>query len=56
MLKKYRLPIITVFAVLFIDQCIKLYIKANYPIGKFAAFLVIGAALLLPKIQAWLGA
>ncbi len=34
MLKKYRLPIITVFAVLFIDQCIKLYIKANYPIGE----------------------
>jgi len=34
MLKKYRLPIITVLAVLFIDQCIKLYIKANYPIGE----------------------
>ena len=34
MLKKYRLPIITVFTVLFIDQCIKLYIKANYPIGE----------------------
>lgn len=34
MLKKYKLPIITVFAVLFIDQCIKLYIKANYPIGE----------------------
>ncbi|MBC7696082.1 MAG: lipoprotein signal peptidase [Burkholderiales bacterium] len=34
MLKKYRLPIITVFAVLFIDQCIKLYIKSNYPIGE----------------------
>lgn len=34
MLKKYRLPLITVFAVLFIDQCIKLYIKSNYPIGE----------------------
>ncbi len=34
MLKKYKLPLLTVFAVLFIDQCIKLYIKANYPIGE----------------------
>ena len=34
MLKKYRLPIITVFAVLFIDQCIKLYIKSHYPHGE----------------------
>lgn len=34
MLKKYKLPIITVFAVLFIDQCIKLYIKSHYPIGE----------------------
>jgi signal peptidase II len=34
MLKKYKLPIITVFAVLFIDQCIKLYIKSNFPIGE----------------------
>ncbi len=34
MLKKYRLPIITVLAVLLIDQCIKLYIKANFPIGE----------------------
>lgn len=38
MLKKYRLPIITVFSVLFIDQCIKLYIKANYPIGEVHRF------------------
>lgn len=38
MLKKYRLPLITVFAVLFIDQCIKLYIKANYPIGEVHRF------------------
>lgn len=34
MLKKYRLPIITVLAVLCIDQCIKLYIKSHYPIGE----------------------
>lgn len=38
MLKKYKLPIITVFAVLLIDQCIKLYIKANYPIGEVHRF------------------
>lgn len=40
MLKKYRLPIITVFTVLLIDQCIKLYIKANYPIGE--VYRIIG--------------
>ncbi len=34
MLKKYKLPIITVFSVLFIDQCIKLYIKSNFPLGE----------------------
>lgn len=34
MLKKYKIPLITVFSVLLIDQCIKLYIKANYPIGE----------------------
>ena len=34
MLKKYKLPIITVLTVLIIDQCIKLYIKSNYPIGE----------------------
>ncbi len=34
MLKTYKIPLITVFAVLLIDQCIKLYIKANYPIGE----------------------
>jgi signal peptidase II len=34
MLKKYKLPIITVFIVLLIDQSIKLYIKSNYPIGE----------------------
>lgn len=38
MLKKYQLPIITVFLVLFIDQCIKLYIKSNYPIGEVHRF------------------
>ncbi len=39
MLKKYRIPIITVFAVLFIDQCIKVYIKANFPIGEVCRVL-----------------
>ncbi len=34
MLKKYKLPIITVLAVLFIDQFIKLYIKLHYPHGE----------------------
>ena len=34
MLKKYKIPLITVLSVLFIDQSIKLYIKANYPIGE----------------------
>ena len=34
MLKKYRLPIITVFVVLLIDQVIKLYIKSHYPHGE----------------------
>lgn len=38
MLKKYQLPIITVFLVLFIDQCIKLYIKSHYPIGEVHRF------------------
>lgn len=36
MLKKYRLPILVVLAVLVIDQCIKLYIKANFPVGEVA--------------------
>ncbi|HRH11585.1 MAG TPA: lipoprotein signal peptidase [Bacteroidia bacterium] len=31
---KYKLPLITVFGVLFIDQFIKIYIKANYPLGE----------------------
>lgn len=34
MLQKFRLPLFTVLAVLIIDQCIKLYIKANFPIGE----------------------
>lgn len=34
MLKTYKIPLITVFSVLLVDQCIKLYIKANYPIGE----------------------
>lgn len=34
MLKKYQLPIITVLAVLFIDQFLKLYIKLHYPHGE----------------------
>lgn len=38
MLKKYQLPFITVFLVLFIDQCIKLYIKSHYPIGEVTRF------------------
>lgn len=36
MLKKYKLPIFVVLAVLLIDQCIKLYIKSNYPVGEVA--------------------
>jgi signal peptidase II len=31
---KYRIPLITVFTVLFIDQFIKIYIKLNYPLGE----------------------
>lgn len=34
MLKKYKLPILVVLSVLVIDQAIKLYIKANYPVGE----------------------
>jgi signal peptidase II len=33
-LKTYRLPLITVFSVLFVDQFIKIYIKLNYPLGE----------------------
>jgi len=34
MLKKFKIPFITLFTVLFIDQFIKIYIKANYPLGE----------------------
>jgi signal peptidase II len=34
MLKRYKIPLITVLSVLFIDQFIKLYIKLNYPLGE----------------------
>lgn len=34
MLKHYKIPLITVFLVLLIDQFIKLYIKMNYPLGE----------------------
>lgn len=33
-LHKYKVPITTVFAVLFIDQFIKIFIKLNYPLGE----------------------
>jgi len=33
-LYKYKVPLITVFAVLLIDQFIKIYIKLNYPLGE----------------------
>lgn len=32
--KTYRIPFLTVFLVLFADQFIKIYIKANYPLGE----------------------
>lgn len=34
MLKKYWIPIVAIFSVLFIDQFIKIYIKLNYPLGE----------------------
>jgi hypothetical protein len=34
MLKTFRIPIITIFLVLFIDQFIKIFIKLNYPLGE----------------------
>ncbi len=34
MLKRYRIPLLTVLPVLFIDQFIKIYIKLNYPLGE----------------------
>lgn len=34
MWSKYKIPFITVFLVLLVDQCIKLYIKLHYPLGE----------------------
>ncbi|MEI6020955.1 MAG: lipoprotein signal peptidase [Bacteroidota bacterium] len=34
MFKKYKIPFITLFSILFIDQLIKIYIKSNYPLGE----------------------
>lgn len=34
MFKRYRIPFITVFLILLIDQFIKIYIKLNYPLGE----------------------
>lgn len=36
MLKKYKIPLIAILSVLFIDQFIKIYIKLNYPMGEVA--------------------
>lgn len=34
MLKHFKIPLITIFSVLFIDQFIKIFIKVNYPLGE----------------------
>ena len=34
MLKHYKIPLLTLLLVLFIDQFIKIYIKLNYPLGE----------------------
>jgi signal peptidase II len=34
MLKHFKIPILTVLTVLFIDQFVKIYIKLNYPLGE----------------------
>ncbi|MEI8135809.1 MAG: lipoprotein signal peptidase [Bacteroidota bacterium] len=34
MLKHYKIPLIAICSVLFIDQFIKIYIKVNYPLGE----------------------
>ena len=34
MLKRFKIPLITIFSVLFIDQFIKIYIKLHYPLGE----------------------
>lgn len=45
MLKKYKIPLLTVLLVLFIDQFIKVYIKLNYPLGE--AVRVCGSWFIL---------
>lgn len=34
MLKRYQIPLLTVFSVLLVDQFIKIYIKLHYPLGE----------------------
>ena len=34
MLRRYRIPLLTVFLVLLVDQFIKIYIKLHYPLGE----------------------
>lgn len=34
MLKRYQIPLLTVFLVLLVDQFIKIYIKLHYPLGE----------------------
>jgi signal peptidase II len=34
MIKTYKIPLITILSVLFVDQFIKIYIKLNYPLGE----------------------
>ena len=36
MLSKFKIPVLTVFSVLFIDQCVKIFIKLHYPLGEVA--------------------
>jgi signal peptidase II len=38
MLQRFKIPLITVLSVLFIDQSIKIYIKLNYPLGEVGRF------------------
>jgi signal peptidase II len=38
MLRRYRIPLITLVTVLIIDQFIKLYIKLNFPLGQVTRF------------------
>ncbi len=44
MLKRFKIPLITIFSVLFIDQFIKIYIKLNYPlceVGKLGDWCIL---------------